>query len=546
MAWQSHGIPIVVGITGHRDPRPQDLPVQRDLIRKELEKIRSVCPHSDLVLLDSVAAGGDSLCAEVGLALGYHLVCPLPLSKAEYRKDFSESELRDFEHFLTVADSVFVAPALEPDRQDRDFAYRQAGLYVATHCHVLLALYDGREPMPDGCGTAETVAFKRNGCRLDSVELNSDPCAVIQIVTPRVRNMVNPEISVRLLENTPGQLEEILKATDACNRDITACPYRQVADPLLPPDCLENDRIKRLSDLYSEADGLSGFFQKRYMRVMRAFALTGVLLVLFFLLYDTGESNLFLLSYGLLILFYFVAYLAVKRRNAHGKYLDYRLLAETARVQVYLTAAGIEKNIGSMLTWTQKHESSWIKTAIDALTAVSSDSSPVGEKILRQWWISRQLVYHQEAEKREQKKCRFSTRTTKYILLFTLVLTFVILLAEVTSVDLMETPLITESLPAFLLQHAGQTFTVRSLFKLLLGIASAGTVFLADYYGRLSLDRKTVDHRKMARLYRVAESQLNDRSIEHKKLFTALAREEIIENGNWLSYCKENSPSFDI
>ena len=53
-------------------------------------------------MLNSIASGADTLCAEVALSLGIDLVCPLLMPASEYRKDFQ--------------------------RPTRDFRYRQAGM----------------------------------------------------------------------------------------------------------------------------------------------------------------------------------------------------------------------------------------------------------------------------------------------------------------------------------------------------------------------------------------------------------------------------------
>ena len=254
-------IPIVIGVTGHRDLRQQDIPILRRMVRAELEKLKNGYPHSELVMLNSLASGADSLCAEEALPLGFRLVCPLPLPVEEYRKDFDEAEIRVFERLLSSAENVFVAPDLEPERPDRDFRYRQAGLFVASHCHGLLSLWDGSVAKPDGCGTAEIVAFKLDGCRTAATPLNADAGAVLQIVTPRMKNAVNPEISVQLWEKEPGQFHDILTETDAYNRNAAAFTPENAPEPLLPEECLVNTRLKRLSELYAEADGLSLFFQ---------------------------------------------------------------------------------------------------------------------------------------------------------------------------------------------------------------------------------------------------------------------------------------------
>ena len=81
--------------------------------------------------------------------------------------------------------------------------------------------------------------------------------------------------------------------------------------------------------------------------------------------------------------------------------------------------------------------------------------------------------------------------------------------------------------------------------KIVMGGVSAVTVFLSNYYGKLSFERKSVDHEKMIRLYRTAGKRF-ELEKDRKSLFLSLAKEEIIENGNWISYCRENPPSFNV
>ena len=85
----------------------------------------------------------------------------------------------------------------------------------------------------------------------------------------------------------------------------------------------------------------------------------------------------------------------------------------------------------------------------------------------------------------------------------------------------------------------------RTLLKILLGSISAVTLFVANYYGRLSLPRTLSDHGKMERFYAaVSERLLRDGQSE--ELLEVLAREELIENGNWSSYQRDNKPELGI
>ena len=133
------GIPIVIGVTGHRDLREQDIKVLWELVSNKLKQLMVQYPNSELVMLNSIASGADTLCARIALELGIKLICPLPLPIQEYRKDFSEPDAAIFDTLLENASVVFLAPNTEPlpDCHIRDFHYRQAGIYIAAHSHVL-------------------------------------------------------------------------------------------------------------------------------------------------------------------------------------------------------------------------------------------------------------------------------------------------------------------------------------------------------------------------------------------------------------------------
>ena len=57
-------IPIVVGVTGHRKIRPEDYAAIFSAVKTELEKLKIFYPNSPVVMLNSLAEGGDLLCAE--------------------------------------------------------------------------------------------------------------------------------------------------------------------------------------------------------------------------------------------------------------------------------------------------------------------------------------------------------------------------------------------------------------------------------------------------------------------------------------------------
>ncbi len=187
-------LPIIVGVTGHRNIRPEDRPALREAVKGELERLRALCPHSELRLLCSLAEGGDLLCAGAAEELGIPLTAVLPLSLAAYSEDFSPAGLRELERQLDRAEQVFMAPdteAVPEGGRDRDYGYRQAGIYVSAHSHVLLALWDGLPGPASPCGTAAAVSFALEGGR--------DPGTVVaHIFAPREGQTGKPGVLRRL------------------------------------------------------------------------------------------------------------------------------------------------------------------------------------------------------------------------------------------------------------------------------------------------------------------------------------------------------------
>lgn len=548
------GIPIIIGVTGHRALRTQDLPILRAAVSAELKKLTTAYANSPFVMLNSIASGADILCAEVALQLGMRLVCPLPLPIDEYRKDFTGADAAAFDALIQRADCTFVAPDIEMPHQSatRDDHYRQAGQYIAAHSHVLLALWDGSPAKPDGCGTAEIVAFmlNANDQKGHACFKASNDGAVLHILTPQQGVEIGPfNPLIRLLENESGSLKITLVTTDAFNADAGKIADSVPSSELLVPAAAlagMQEGMKHIHAVYQVADGLSLWFQTRYLRAIKYFSVFGALLVLFFLLYDEMESNLFLLLYGMLILVYVLAFQLIRKGQHHEKYLRYRMFSETLRTQFYLLGAGSVENIGNAYTWTQKQESTWIKNAVSALLIGEFVGQVLSDDAIKALWIDGQLAYHKNAFRRASAKHQISGRIATWMLVISVALFVLVLALEFLFEPFMTQTLFIKPFPPLLMYHSGQMITLRNLMKILLGAVSVMTVFATNYYGKLSLGRKNIDHERMSYLYASAKEQYESGQIQHDQLFYALAREEIIEIGNWFSYCRENSPSFHV
>lgn len=87
---------------------------------------------------------------------------------------------------------------------------------------------------------------------------------------------------------------------------------------------------------------------------------------------------------------------------------------------------------------------------------------------------------------------------------------------------------------------------VRKAFDLFMGVISSAAVFTSNYYGKLSLNRKIADHDKMIQLYRLASTLYEHPGFQKELVFKELAKESMIENGDWLTYCRQESLSMLI
>jgi len=154
---------ITIGITGHRFLPQDKLPQIKQAVAAFFAEAKAM--HGEIIVLSSLAEGADMICAELALEFGFRLVAPLPFDASEYRKDFPDNVAAQFDSMLAKIFQVFVVSPQEPVPSNplRGFFYRQAGIYVATQCDILLAIWDGAENnTSDGAGTWETIKIARN------------------------------------------------------------------------------------------------------------------------------------------------------------------------------------------------------------------------------------------------------------------------------------------------------------------------------------------------------------------------------------------------
>lgn len=349
---------LIVGVTSHRDLDAAQLPALRAHLVDALTRLRRGFPELSLVMVSPLAEGGDRLAAEVALELGARLVVPLPMPADVYAEDFVAPQSRaQFEHLLAQAE-VIRLPSPGADVEElrrpgplRDRQYLLAGLFVANHCHLLLALWDGRDNGGVG-GTAQIVRYylggplpgaRRASDNLRQMLSGDDDSLVLHLPAWR---------QSRRADDRPAPAPEWLTSAERRPLSLDMPPeYRRIFERM---QAFELDR-RALAELVSSTwpqdpaermsrtvDAMAVHFQRRIGWAMRAIHGLAVLMGLAFLLYsDLGAPDSMLWLFLALFVVGLVIAVVAHRCDWHRKYIDYRALAEGLRVQSFWRRAGL-------------------------------------------------------------------------------------------------------------------------------------------------------------------------------------------------------------
>ena len=401
----SNAVPLVVAVTGHRDLVAAEIPAIRKSIRRLFTKLQADYPYRKLQVLSPLAEGADQLAAEVALEMDIGLVVPLPMQRSVYRDDFETPEsVARFDALCDRAISVYELPLARGNTRDgiaepgeqRTRQYAQLGVFLCAHCHILLAIWDGKETDKLG-GTGQVVRFHRDDImpgytpkqavtRQMLVADESD--LVYHIVCSRDCPDGAPQEGLDPLSwswytkdqahprrrTMPGQNRLIFSRSAEFSRDamrhaeaIEAEKYSlytpEQADEL-PPG------VDDINSLFCVADWLAIRSQKKVLLTLRVTHFLAFFMGLMFILYTEVRGVWY---YMFAFLAFFIVSAAIqyrsRRQGWHRKYLDYRALAEGLRVQFFWAVAGVGNTSESKYTHddflqTQDPELGWIRNVM--------------------------------------------------------------------------------------------------------------------------------------------------------------------------------------
>jgi hypothetical protein len=365
-------VPLVVGVTSHRNIPAREVDSVRARVRDLFALWRRQFPHLPLVVLSALAEGGDQLVAQEGLECGARLIAPLPLPREMYAQDFTDGGTRAAFDSLCAQAHVIQLPLLPGHTLmdvaqtglERNRQYAQAGAFVARHCHLLLAIWDGKASDRLG-GTAQVVEYYLGGVMPGLIERRhdahryqlggGDDRLVCHLVCSRDEAEGTPQAPLQVGQvlwrgggetsapdaPMPKSFEALFGHAGEFNED--AAKYKAGIDAA-DPDASQRDsgRPASIASLFRAADWLAVHFQKRVLLAMRITYTVAGLMAIAFAVYDNLSAHDYMIYVFLLLFVTGIVISAMARsRGWHRKYLDYRALAEGLRVQGYWRRAGI-------------------------------------------------------------------------------------------------------------------------------------------------------------------------------------------------------------
>jgi hypothetical protein len=441
----AEGVPLVIGVTGHRDLLDEEQEAIRQRVRGFFEQMRDSFPDLPLMVMTPLAEGADRIAAEVAHELGIPIVVLLPMPRHLYEKDFQGESLREFQTMRELGEQIELPLLPELTEADvisqgagRDLQYAQLGAYLAAHSHVLLAIWDGKPSNAPG-GTGHVINFHQHdvieliagGQHRSPIDFTEDESDLVYHVVCSRRDSGPPEAGL-----SPGQAywftRDELKPRTLYMPDRYRMVFKRMAEfsadlglpldpetfyPLLPEQELARcgQGAKDIDRLYHRADALARRYQSYFFRVVRTTGVLGLAAGVCFVAFaDWPVVHTMLLPYILCIVLVLSLGALDRSFSWQRKYLDYRVLAEGLRVQFWWAVAGVEMENPSRFSHDsflkrQDLELGWIRNVMRYAgfrsDSTDRDSSEELVALCMSYWVSDQHKYfRQKAMERERRQ----------------------------------------------------------------------------------------------------------------------------------------------
>ena len=453
-------LPLIIGITGHRDIAQTSKPAVEKALRRVFTDLRKSCPHTPLLLLSPLAEGADRIATKVFLELPHtQLVIPMPMDLASYRETFSENDatfddlLKRHKHFVIPLPDAKTSPwdTRAPNYAEKPDCFEALGLYIAEHCHVLVAVWDNIFLEKIGGASQVVKVFLTGqpnfGLAAECLVQPRQRRPVIQIWTER--QSANP-VTEAVEKPRPGTIEILtlpcveekdsledltrtllrLNATNEAFLNLDASQIDKDHFCRMPEEYLIPQE-KKLRLLSAQANPFATDYAKKLRNNLLLMVTLAAVSIGCFALFRLSGYRFWLgaLGGGTTILALLLAFLCVKLSGWQNKHLYYRGFIEALRILFFWKLEGIPAEvIKKCYTEERVHNSSenrWMRESVAyielARDRFSSPREVEGEKdafsskakeyrktaVLESWIENQRSYFGREREKAEKAHHRW-------------------------------------------------------------------------------------------------------------------------------------------
>lgn len=575
-------IPLVIGVTGHRDLRPGDVPALEEQVERIFKELAEEHRGVPQILLSPLAEGADRLAARVALRCRAKLIVPLPLPRDEYRKDFehqgdpalSRASQREFEELLKQAEFSFELPlvagntpqSIQSYGEPRNRQYAAVGVHVLQHSQVLIALWDG-QPQPEKTGgTAQIVRYRQAGGIPRELAANHsalnlpEPGLIYHVVTRREGGPGTDGAGQPAGRTYCGQ--GVLPGKDAageqeshrrrfgevrdrmrgyCEDAERWCGRSPSAVAASANDLLADAKavslaphLQRLRRQFAVADSMACDFQRQRVRTMQLLFGLPAAMVFCFEIFDEAGKRMggpvpWLGAYLVLAAASILIFLRARGRRVQEKHMDYRALAEGLRVQFFWRVAGLPEEAADH--YLRKHcgELEWIRKTIQVWSLAGAEvpagtAGPQAAWGLEYWVNSQAAYFSRKAAEKTARYGRFErlARGFFWVSMALYVALFVVLVSA--------TP-----------PGSATTETAEAALAVSATLLLAGSAIFHGYPEKLAWEPEVRQYEQMATAFSQAAKLLSGQSglrmTQHVLL--DLGKEALNENGDWVSLHRE-------
>ena len=544
---ESDSIPITVGIAGHLDVITTE--EQRLQIRDFFCDLASKYVNSPIYLFSSIAEGADRFVAKIFLDLKrgnelfkqrFELIVPIPFSAEEYKKDFDEASKQEFEALLKQAKRSFCI-GCEDIGLSRPEQYLKAGKFVADSSIILIAFWDGEQGKKGG--TADIVRHKITGDNDNVAESTFEYDGTVFVLPSNRKSSPAKNVSDSGMKFSletvlkDAAIKKALEKIEEINSESLMIPQskfdKSKANLFNSPGKLDSPQ-NSLLNWYSVLDVFSLHFRGKDISISIWLFTIGFFLITSLEVY----SNLLLLNVVLAIVMFFsllatIIYLYSKTTDNHKKYLYYRTLAESLRIQFYWNIAGINKNVSDYILRIHRQDFTWIKYIMSAIYGVTFNNKSITSDSVKDLllnWVENQASFFRSSVTRMTKKLAFYNRiaNTSFIIGFVLLVSI------------------------FFFGDFYESHDAMDLIFVIIGMLIGIFALIKGYIKMKGYEQLLNQYELMNVIYSRAESKAIetetynlDQEMKNsylKELFFVVGKEALIENGNWYLIFKEREP----